>query len=158
MNHQHSKLNRREFLRLLGLSAGSAALYACGASPTGTSEPVGTAEPAAGTAAGAAQPKPVSKVSLKTGGWPTDIPFTNPTAGAQAGYNKDFQACLDLNPVVKVERTENGREEDRAGGVHEVQLLSCSQGSPFFDVTVILPNRGTASGSRTSRTRTPAGS
>jgi hypothetical protein len=46
-------------------------------------------------------------MTLKTSGWPMDIPFPDAAAGTfNAGYNKALQAWLDMNPGVKLERIE----------------------------------------------------
>ncbi|MEM5775758.1 MAG: hypothetical protein AAGU05_12225, partial [Anaerolineaceae bacterium] len=87
------RVSRRQFLNMMAASAGALALSACGVKAgdgTGTT-------PGAGAA---------SNVKLLTAGWPVDMPFANATPGFQTGYNKAFQAWLDLNPGVSIERIE----------------------------------------------------
>jgi hypothetical protein len=105
MTQQGKPLTRREFLRTLALGAGTLALYACGARSERTTAPSGvTGVP--GTP-GSPSASPVANVALKTGGWPIDMPFADAQPGTfQAGYNKAFQAWLDMNPGVNVELIE----------------------------------------------------
>ena len=91
---QPNRISRRQFLGMLAAGSGALALAACGVKVTET--------PGGVTPLGS----PVSNVKLLTAGWPVDIPFTNPTPGFQVGYNKAFQAWLDMNPGVSVERIE----------------------------------------------------
>lgn len=93
MANSVQRISRRQFLNMMAAGAGALALSACGVKAGD-----GTGTPSGGGAA--------SNVKLLTAGWPIDMPFANPTAGFQAGYNKAFQAWLDLNPGVSVERIE----------------------------------------------------
>jgi hypothetical protein len=94
MTDQPTRLSRRDFLRLLAAGAATAALSACGVQ----------SDSGAGTGNGTT---PVSKLTLKTAGWPIDVPFTAEQLTAfQQGYNKAFQQWLDMNPGVTVEKIE----------------------------------------------------
>jgi len=88
------RISRRQFLSMMAAGAGALALSSCGVPAGGL---------ATGTTPGAGA---TSKVKLLTAGWPIDVPFVNATPGFQAGYNKAFQAWLDMNPGVSVERIE----------------------------------------------------
>ncbi|MBM3151542.1 MAG: extracellular solute-binding protein, partial [Chloroflexi bacterium] len=89
MINQTVRLSRRDFLRLMAIGAGAAALSSCGIK-TGTETGTGAA-----------------KITLQTAGWPIDMPFTNAELSAfQQGYNKAFQQWLDLNPGVSMEQIE----------------------------------------------------
>jgi hypothetical protein len=94
MTSSVSDLNRREFLRLLGLSSGGLALS--GLLGRGLS----------GVHAQATANPPVD-VLLNTSGWPVELPVTDALAGTyQAGYARAFQTWLDLNPGVRLEQIE----------------------------------------------------
>ncbi|MHB0966157.1 MAG: ABC transporter substrate-binding protein [Bellilinea sp.] len=97
MTNPAFRLNRRDFLRMMALSGGAAALASCGVkSPTGVPGTPNT--PGANASV---------NVTLKTSGWPIDIAFTDAAPGTfNAGYNKALQAWLDLNPGVTLERIE----------------------------------------------------
>ncbi len=97
MTNPAFRLNRRDFLRMMALSGGAAALASCGVkSPTGVPGTPNT--PGANVSV---------NVTLKTSGWPIDIAFTDAAPGTfNAGYNKALQAWLDLNPGVTLERIE----------------------------------------------------
>lgn len=96
------RLNRRDFLRLMALGGGAAALYACGAKPTAET----TVAPGATVPSGSAVNPPVN-ITLKTAGWPVDMPFKDAQPGTfNAGYNKAIQAWFDMNPGVKLEQIE----------------------------------------------------
>ncbi|HAL15745.1 MAG TPA: hypothetical protein DCP32_03000 [Anaerolineaceae bacterium] len=97
MTNPAFRLNRRDFLRMMALSGGAAALASCGVkSPTGVPGTLNT--PGANATV---------NLTLKTSGWPIDIAFTDATPGTfNAGYNKALQAWLELNPGVTLERIE----------------------------------------------------
>ncbi len=91
MSQKPVHLSRRDFLRLAAVSAGALALYSCGVRPASDGSP----------------PTVTKKITLQTGGWPIDVPFTGEQLTAfQKGYNKAFQQWLDLNPAVTVEKIE----------------------------------------------------
>lgn len=97
MTNPAYRLTRRDFLRMIALTGGAAALTSCGVkSPTGAPGTPNT--PGANSSV---------NVTLKTSGWPVDIAFTDAAPGTfNAGYNKALQAWLDLNPGVTLERIE----------------------------------------------------
>ncbi len=106
-----TKLNRRQFMRLMALGAGSMAMAACGTSAT-TEAPAAPTVASGGasvspTAAGGPTQAPPVDITLKTAGWPIDMPFKDAAPGTfNAGYNKALQAWEDLNPGVKLELIE----------------------------------------------------
>lgn len=106
------KLNRREFIRMMMMGAGSAALAACGvngttAAPTEAPQTSGGAATSAPTAPGGPTAAPSVNVTLKTAGWPIDVAFKDAGPGtANGGYNKALQDWLNLNPGVTLEQIE----------------------------------------------------
>ena len=67
MTNPAFRLNRRDFLRMIALSGGAAALASCGVkSPTGVPGTLNT--PGANATV---------NLTLKTSGWPIDIAFTD---------------------------------------------------------------------------------
>ncbi len=91
MANPSPKISRRDFLRLMALGAGATVLYAC----TGGKD--------ISTESGS----PAAKITLRTAGWPIDVPFTGENLTPfQRGYNKAFQQWLDMNPGVSVEQIE----------------------------------------------------
>ncbi len=87
MPNQVARLSRRDFLRLMAIGTGTAALSSCGVRPTGTST--------------------AGSMTLKTAGWPLDVFFKGDTLTPfQNGHNKALQAWLDQNPGVSLEQIE----------------------------------------------------
>lgn len=95
MSSSLPRMNRRDFLRALALGGGGLALDGL----------IGRG--AVFAHAMQAAPNPPVDVLLNTSGWPIDLPVADSPAGSfAAGYAQAFQAWLDLNPGVRVERIE----------------------------------------------------
>lgn len=102
MKTPNFRLTRQDFLRILALGGGAAALAAC--SPEAATSTPATA---GATTIPGVEPLPFVDVTLKTSGWPIDMPVEGAPAGSyQEGYAKAFQKWLALNPGVKVEQIE----------------------------------------------------